>query len=96
MGVRDPVGVRGPRLFWLSVSFSGTRGVTGPFPSKGRVRGVDRVRRASDREGLSTQAVSAWSRITTRLSPRHSNTSRTRGDTGPIPEREAGPGPLVW
>jgi len=24
------------------------------------------------------------------------STSGTRGDTGPVPEREAGPGPLVW
>ena len=37
-GSGTPWEVRGPRLFWLSSPFSGTRGVTGPFPSKGRVR----------------------------------------------------------
>ena len=33
-GSGTPWEVRGPRLFWLSAPFSGTRGVTGPFPSK--------------------------------------------------------------
>jgi hypothetical protein len=31
--------VRNPQWFWPSASFSGTRGVTGPFPSGERVRG---------------------------------------------------------
>ena len=38
-GSGTPWGVRSPRLFWLSAPFSGTCGVTEPFPSKGRVRG---------------------------------------------------------
>ena len=38
-GSGTPWEVQGPRLFWVSAPFSGTRGVTGPFPSKGRVRG---------------------------------------------------------
>ena len=38
-GSGTPCGVRGPRLFWLIAPFSGTRGVTRPFSSKGRVRG---------------------------------------------------------
>ena len=29
-----PWKVRGPWLFWLSAPFFGSRGVTGPFPSK--------------------------------------------------------------
>ena len=34
MGVRDLVGGPGPRLFWLSAPFSGTRGDSGPVPER--------------------------------------------------------------
>ena len=34
MGVRDPVGGPGPRLFWLGAPLSGTRGDTGPVPER--------------------------------------------------------------
>ena len=40
MGSGTPWEVRGPRLFWLSAPFSGTHGVTGPFPSKEWVWGL--------------------------------------------------------
>ena len=40
MGSGTPWEVPGPLLFCLSAPFSGTRGVTGPFPSKERVWGL--------------------------------------------------------
>ena len=50
-GSGTPWEVRGPQLFWLRATSSGTRGATGPSPSGERVQAVCRESRAPDHRG---------------------------------------------
>jgi len=50
-GSGTPCEVRGPQLFWLRATSSGTRGATGPSASGKRVRAVCRESRAPDHRG---------------------------------------------